>query len=131
MRRRVGISARNRHSRLRNAFFGADNVDNALFPGIRAKEAHAKITRVLFDMGKHVFGNGVGKRALARLCRRRNDVIDGRKGTFRILHLETLFAKHRESLRTGHFVAEMKPDEQLILAARKLRDDMAVKHFLV
>ena len=131
MRCSVGVTASDRHTRLGHAFFRANDVNHTLFSSIRSKETDSEIASVLFEVFKHFFRNRILERTNTSIGRRRNNVVNRRKCTFRILDLKAFFAKHRKGLRTCHFMAKMSSDEQLILSARKFAHDVAFKHFLV
>ena len=131
VRCRVGVTAGNGHARLGHAFFGAHDVNHALFGGSGAKELDAIVLRVVFDMGEHLFGNAVLKRAVAFRESGRNNVVHRGESAFREQHLLAFFAELRKSLRARDFVAEVEPDKELALAARELCYRVAFKNLLI
>ena len=131
VRCRVRVTAGNGHARLGHAFFGAHDVDHALFGGSGAKELDAVSLGVVFDMGEHLFGNAVLERAVAFREGGRNNVVHRGESAFREQHLLAFFAELRKSLRARDFVAEVKPDKELVLAARELCYRVAFKNLLI
>ncbi len=128
---RVRVAAGNGHARLGHAFFGAHDVDHALFAGAGAKELDAVRLGVVFNVGEHLFGNAVLKRAVAFRERGRNNVVHRGESAFREQNLLAFFAELRKSLRARDFVAEVEPDKELALAARELSYRVAFENFLI
>ena len=128
---RMGVAASNGHTRLGHTFFRAHDVDNALFCRRGAKELDAVRLGVVFDMGEHLFGNAVLERTVAFREGGRNNMVDRGESAFREQHLLAFFAELGEGLRTRHFVAEVKPDKELALAARQLSYRVAFENFLI
>ena len=74
--------------------------------------------------------SAITSRKRAPLIARRHDVIDGCDRSIRMPHAPPARPQHVECLRTGHFVDQMQPDEQLCLPVRQPPHSMRIPDFL-
>ena len=112
------VATGNRHPRPGERHLGPDDMHDALVAGVGAEELNLVLATVALDRRHHDLGLGVAQRA--GLGVGGDDMIDGRDGAFGEGHRETGLAQHGESLRTGHLMDEVEPDEELGLARGQL-----------
>ena len=108
--RGVRVTTSDGGTRLGDALLGSDNVDDALFARLEVEISDAEVIAVRADGIDHLSRKRVGWLVLIF---RRNDVVDGREGALRILHLEIELTEHAEGLRACHLVNEVRADEKL------------------
>ena len=118
VRRGVAVAAGDRRARLREPELGSDHVHDSLLAARRVEEPDAVLGAVALEGDEHFFGERVAQRALLRL--RRDDVVDGGEGARREAHAQPHLAQHREGLRAGDLVDQVKSDEELRVSTREL-----------
>ena len=127
VRGRVRVAARDGTTGLRDALFGADNVDNALAACGDIEKFDVICGTVFAQFGDHGLCHGIGERFVLVECR--YDVVNRGKGTVGVPHFEAEIAQHAKRLRAGDFVDEVCPDEELCLPAGQLPDGVRVPNF--
>ena len=93
----------------------------------RRPDADARLAAVALERRRHFFGHEVEKRPLLRAGR--DDVVDRRERAFRKRDAPAVLALHVERLRRGHFMSEMKSDQELRLAAGRRTYGVRVQTF--
>ena len=128
VRRGVAVAARDGHAGLGQPELRADDVHDALPPAVEVEERHAEVLRVAHHVHGHLLGERIGVRP--RLGRGRDDVVERGEGALGHAHAKPELAQHRERLRRGHLVDEVKPDEELGLAGRQRPDGVGVPNLV-
>ncbi len=86
-------------------------MHNPLFAAGQVKIGDAEFLGVPAQFLNHRVCQGVGEGFLTLIGR--DNVIDRGKGSVWILHRQPAIPEHPESLRAGHLMNEVRPDEQL------------------
>src|SRR5262245_38308411 len=103
-------------------------MNDALIAAVEAVERNPEFAAVAFERRHHLFGEHIQKRT--PLIERRDDVIDGGKGSIRKCHRSAPRSEHVEGLRTRDFMDEMEADEELCLTRGEPAHGVAVPDFL-
>jgi hypothetical protein len=103
-------------------------VHDALPPAVEIEERHAEVLRIPDHVHGHLLGERIGVRP--RLGQGRDDVIERGEGALGHAHAKPELLQHRERLRRGHLVDEVKPDEELGLAGRQRPDGVGVPNLV-
>src|SRR5690606_21782706 len=128
VRRGVTVAARDGHARLREPELGTYHVHDALTAGHMVVEGNTELAAVLLERREHGLGHLVRERPGEVL--RRHDVVHGRESAVRKAHAPAAAAQVVEGLRAGHFMDEVKADEQLRLPGRQAPDGVLLPHLL-
>ena len=107
---------------------GAHNMHHTLSFIVDVKQSHAEVAAVLLDGRHHFFGQAVHE--WAKLHIGRNDMIDRRQRSFRILYRQAPVSQNRERLRAGHLVNQVQPDKKLCLAASQRAYRVEIPNFI-
>ena len=124
MRAGVTVSANDRHSRLCQAQFRPNHVDDSLIRRIHIKQAHAKLFAVGLQGRNLPGGNQVGNGGAARLGR--NVVIHGGHGPQGLAYFSSGDSQAIKSLRRRHLMHQMKVDIENWRAVAGLRDQVRI-----
>ena len=114
----VAVAADHRHAGLREAQFGADDVDDALPVAVNAQAADAELGAVGFQLGELLGRDLVhdGQRAVGG----GDAVIGGGDGQIGTPHFEAALAQALKGLRRGDFMHQVQIDVQQRGRARLL-----------
>ena len=116
VRGRVAVAADDRHARLRQTQFRADDVDDPLLRIVEIVQANAELAAVVAQGVDLLFGNRIGDRQAAI---GRGHVVVGRgHGQLRPAHPAAGQPQSLERLGAGHFVDQVQVDVQDRLLAR-------------
>ena len=113
-----------RDPRLGQSQFGTDHVHDPLSRVVQSQQFNPELDTVSLDRRHHLLGQPIGKRP--RLVVGGDDVINGRQRPRRTHHLQAPVPQHLERLRTGHFVDQVLPDEQLGLSRCQLANGVLI-----
>src|SRR5258708_31421258 len=106
MRRGVRIAANDRHSRLRQALLGTENVDYALLDAVEIVEFYAELAAV-FTQRRHLLcGYRVFKRQITIYGR--NSVVDRSEGEFGPAQFTSREPQTLKCLGACYFVDQMQ-----------------------
>lgn len=128
MRGSVGVSAGDRGSWLGDPLLGSNDMHNSLVAGGDIKISDSKLVAIFPQRLDHRVGQGIGKWFLALVGR--HNVIHRGEGAMRIANLESELANHRKGLGTGHFVNEVRANQELRLTAGQLSHGVRIPDFL-
>ena len=104
----MAVAADDRHARLRESKFWADDVHNALVGRIHVEERNAKFLAILLQRLDLQRGDRVGDGSAARFGR--NIVVNRGHGAVGLAHLASGRAQAIESLRRGDLMDQVQVD---------------------
>jgi hypothetical protein len=129
VRRGVRIAADDRHPGLREALFGAENVNDALFDPVEIVKPDAELAGVFSQRLDLLGGDPVVEGQMT--VDRRDRVVERREGQLGPAHAAAGEPQAFEGLRARHFVHEVQIDVKQGGLARFFGDDVRVPDFIV
>jgi hypothetical protein len=124
----VTVAASHRQAWLCETLLRTDNVDNALAVVVQVEQLDAEFPTVFLNRRHHVFGEQIDERP--SLILRGNNVVDRCQSPLGVKDRQISVAKHLKRLRTGHFVNQVLPDEELRLARLQRPHGMQIPHLV-
>ena len=123
VRRGMRIAADDRHSRLRQALFRAENVDDSLLDAVEVVEFDAEFAAVFAQSFDLLSGDRIFEWQVA--VDRRDGVVDGTECEFRPAKFSPREPQSFKSLRARHLVDQMQIDIEQRRLSGFFVDEMA------